>query len=171
MLDEGARNKATALISGESTEQTVTANSTETTTPPAEENKEAENATDQNTTGDTENSSEGNDNTADAQNQEETPKVVADNTTTNTTPTGSGSALVSSKTGRFYLSIASYPNESDAMARRQKLIAQGYTDAKVVEAGANKYRVSLADFANRAEANNKVAASKADYDSIWVFKF
>ncbi len=170
MLDEGARNKATALISGEeNTEQPEKVN------PPVEDKKQevADNkATDDKNTSTTENEAKENEATNDATKQENNSEAITKEKTTNTAvPTSDTKALVSDRTGRYYLSIASYPNEKAAMTRRQRLITQGYTEAKVVAAASNKYRVSLADFASRADANKKVAESKGDYDSIWVFKF
>ena len=172
MFDEGARNKALSFIGEGNTEQT------EEVTPAIEEikanattaNEVTENIADDQSTSATESKATEEDNRSNTakQEEEEVPKAE---TTTTVAPTESSTALISERTGRYYLSIASYPNEKDAMTRRQRLITQGYTNAKVVAAGSNKYRVSLADFASRADANKKVEASKGDYNSIWVFKY
>jgi|GEM_PF-5230885 len=174
MLDKSARDKAMSFISGEEKTEQV-----ENVNPPVTDkkeevadNKEADKTTDDQGTSANNNEANENENTADATKQENNSEAIAkENTTTNTTATGDSKALISDRTGRYYLSIASYPNEKAAMTRRQRLISQGYTDAKVVAAGGNKYRVSLADFASRADANKKVAEAKGDYDSIWVFKY
>ena len=170
MIDEGARNKATSMLTsaesglfgGEaSNSEENTENQDTETTEPAETNNTAENTNDA-----SENSETGSNNdakTADTETQE--PAVEKQN------PPVTSEPLVSSKTGHYYLSIASYPNKANALKRREQLVAQGYTGAKVVEAGVGKYRVSLADFASKADADKKVAEAKGDYDSIWVFKF
>ncbi len=183
MIDEGARNKATALISGEEVAQVdaneteqqnssnddsgVAANDTEGSEADEAENQVAENeaTTEENTVAEDSGQAQetASNETENTSTKEETPQSTNNNASTET--------LINTRSGRYYLSIASYPNRADALARREQLVNQGYTEAKVVEAGANKFRVSLADFASRAEANQKVAEAKGDYDSIWVFKF
>ncbi|MEM1135111.1 MAG: SPOR domain-containing protein [Bacteroidota bacterium] len=160
MIDENARNKATAFITGDKTEEVAT------TVPPANKNLSANNeiTTDTNKVGGETSA----DNTNATVNNDKSSQAV---TPTNTPQPNSAISLVTAKTGRFYLSVASYPNEANALDRRKRLIAQGYTEAKVIVAGAGKYRVSLADFATKVEAERKVTASENDFSSIWVFKF
>ncbi|UZR94829.1 SPOR domain-containing protein [Chondrinema litorale] len=176
MIDEGARSKATNMLAsaeagifgGDKTDDTANSDVTSDSTNNAvAEDSIADNSTE--TTAET--TDEGTDNsTAEDQNKEEAPKEEVKPPVTN--PLSSSSeAFVDAKNGHYYLSIASYPDKENAMKRRDKLVAQGYTEAKVVEAGAGKYRVSLADFASKADADKKVQDAKGDYDSIWVFKF
>jgi len=97
--------------------------------------------------------------------------AATETTTPPATDSGSSGDVVESKTGRWYLSIASFTELGLAKKDVAKVRANGYPNAKVVVGGPNKYRVSIADYASKGEADQKAADAKSDYASIWVFKF
>jgi len=143
-------------------------------TPVAEQPAQNPDGTQENATGTlTENEALSEETTAAQEAPEEQEEEVQTAPVNQTAPAGNngGADIVETRDGRWYLSVASFTNLALAKEDAQEARSKGYTEAKVVVAGTDKYRVSIADFSSKADADSKAASSKADYSSIWVFKF
>jgi cell division protein FtsN len=78
--------------------------------------------------------------------------------------------VVSSPTKRFYVVVGSYADVAGAKKAALKYRGIGYAQAKVVQGG-GRIRVSLNDFAQKAEASALAAKAGKDFPGAWVFAY
>lgn len=71
--------------------------------------------------------------------------------------------------GRFHLIVASYPQPDQALRHAERLVKQGYKEAKNLES-AGRYRVSLQSFNNFEEALKRRSQLVNQFSGIWVLK-
>ncbi|WP_020527275.1 HU family DNA-binding protein [Flexithrix dorotheae] len=173
LIDKGAQEKAFALIdSFQSSSEVEEEPKTITLNPVGQKddqgNSEAANnepnPAENNNTPTENKTSEPNENPAPQSTPEEPVSASSGND-------NNGVSLIENKTGRWYMSVASFTNQTQAEKGLQKAKNKGYSEAKIVKAGSDKFRLSIADYAKKSDADQKAEEAKSDYSSIWVFKF
>lgn len=72
----------------------------------------------------------------------------------------------------YHIIVASYPNEPPARSKAESLRAQGFEEALVVQKD-NRYRVSIAHFADKQAAiNERARLSKLlGQDDLWIGRY
>lgn len=80
---------------------------------------------------------------------------------------------VSSRTGNYYVIVASSLDEDLATDYAKRLTQQGYNTKLLAPTGNNKFhRVAVSDFGTWADAQQKADELKGEYgDNVWVVKF
>jgi len=71
--------------------------------------------------------------------------------------------------GRFHLIVASYAQPDQALRHAERLVKQGYNEAKTLES-AGRYRVSLQSFNNFEDALKRRSQLAGQFSGIWVLK-
>lgn len=78
--------------------------------------------------------------------------------------------VVNSPQNRFYLIIGSQPTLEKGKAQVRELVGKGFDGAKVI-AAQGRFRIAVANFADRAKADQFKSQNSQQFQGIWVFTF
>jgi nucleoid DNA-binding protein len=80
-------------------------------------------------------------------------------------------AVAPEKAMRYYVIVNGFSVENNATRFRRQLVKEGNSGAKMLPRGTNNLlKVSVADFASRADAEAKAEEMKKQYPAAWVFE-
>ncbi|MBX9853674.1 MAG: SPOR domain-containing protein [Cytophagaceae bacterium] len=85
----------------------------------------------------------------------------------------SGSQIITSQTGRFFIVAGSFKNRENAMKLREKFENESVNASLIEPYGKKKfYRVAIADFDSKESAKQKLTELEAQYGkSLWILTY
>lgn len=80
--------------------------------------------------------------------------------------------IITSPTENYYIIIASYPEQSSAEKRLNRLVEQGYTESRIITKN-NRFRVSVAHYKDKEEAIRQTNdwKKRLNRDDLWVIRY